>query len=137
MKVTMQEKEVHIFLELVLAGNLMLNGNRAQNEVLEDYDKLCYHLLGESLKQKGILCREDFDRKIADLRDRLYDRIQQYILEYERQSVSYTLAEQLAARDFPAEADEEQRICAAERYEKFLLQNGVSCIRLDVPAVAG
>lgn len=137
MEITMQEKDVHTFLELVLAGNLMLNGNRVQNEVLEDYDELCYRLLGESLKQKGIPCGEDFDRKIADLRDRLYDRIQQYVLEYERQSVPYTLAEQLAARDFPAEADEEQRIYAAERYEQILLQNGISCIRLDAPAVVG
>ncbi len=79
--ISMTAAEFSLLAQLVFLGNYVVNGCRSPKEELGEYNALADMIYRERYAQTtGIRDREEIeDNEIADVRDRLYDEVREYL----------------------------------------------------------
>ena len=83
--ISMTAAEFSLLAQLVFLGNYVVNGCRSPQEELGEYNALADMIYRERYAQTtGIRDREEIeDNEIADVRDRLYDEVREYLEAFE------------------------------------------------------
>lgn len=136
----MDQEEWQTLLELVFLGEYAVNACRPPKEISQKHRDAANALYRRHYEQTVKVSDPEAieDNEIADIRDEVYDSVQEYLERFEEDVCLEKLAELFAEREYPpTEGDaEEQNLKRglAEKYIRRRLQEkGLSAIRLDIP----
>ena len=131
-------EELNLLANLVFLGNYIINGSRLQENQVIKYDAIAekiYRKVYEvTRKLPGCFAT---DNELADIRDRAYDSIGEYLEEYERDVFLESLAKRIASLNYPIQENDEKTLSAhfraEESYIKKLKAQGESFVEIKAP----
>lgn len=143
MKINITKKQYRLLLDMVYAGNIMINGIRNQDELIKEYEDLEQYVFSFS-KDFGIEGLVEYDNEFKEyMPTREFDEsnINDFVNEYDDYVFWQELAGNLARRDvfkeFNGTINEDNSEDALKRqfevennYEEEFINNGLNNIRI-------
>ena len=119
-------------------GNFIINGIRFPAECLQEYNDLARKIYEINLKIKfGEQEPDKIENALADLRDRTYDSINEYLEAYEQDVYLERIAKRVTDINYPLnEYDEETlfiNLNAEKIYLTLLKENGDTYVSMEIP----
>lgn len=144
MKIECSKEEYKVLLDLVYAGNILLNGMRSQEEKIEMYSKM-EQCIFERADENGVIGKVAFDEEYGEYmptHEYEEEEFNEYIDEYESRVFWEELIMRLARRDALNYAgDVDQNITKAalkvmqeeleEKYEEEVEANGIMNLKVS------
>lgn len=115
----LEEEEWEQLMQLIFLGEYAVNGCRLPDEV-----SFAHKAVAEKMYRyfytmcSGVDDAEE--NEIADVRDRLYDAVQEYLEQFERDVCLDKVAEEIAKRDYPVICCTEEEMCDHDAAEILL-----------------
>lgn len=137
MNIELERSDWEKLLQLVFLGEYAVNACRMPQEISWEHRAVAQKLYRMQCLQIGKFSDADAieENEIADVRDRIYDSVQEYLAQFEQDVCLEKLAEMLAERDYPAANCDARQMLARERaeqvYKTKLRKEGIRLIRLE------
>ena len=138
-RLEMDQEEWQTLLELVFLGEYAVNACRPPKEISQKHRNAANAFYRRHYEQTVKVSDPEAieDNEIADIRDEVYDDVQEYLERFEEDVCLEKLAELFAEQEYPlTEGDAEEqnfkRGLAEKHIRRRLQEEGLSSIRLDI-----
>lgn len=139
-EIKLSEKEFIRLVQLVFLGNYVINGIRNEEEQISAYNKLDRKLTRIEYevynKTSG---RNAEDNELADLWDRTYDIVQEYLEAFEKDVFRDKLSKWITWENYPIIPGDEISLkkhwAAEEEYIKLIKEQGVRFAQVSAPKI--
>ena len=135
MQIELQQEELKKLLHCVFLGNYVINGCREPSQVIEGYkvfERKIYMIYYEACHRGFEVAEEN---ELADIRDRVYDELAEYIDQFEYDIWIEKTAELVAEKEFSFDACDEirmrKRFIAEMLFKERLQQEGCKIVNVD------
>ena len=137
MKIELNQEDLKKYLHFAFLGNYVINGCREPSKVIQEYEVLEKKLYALYYKVCCFGFESAMENTLADIRDRVYDELAEYIDQFENEIWLEKTAEIVAEREFETEKDEEMRMrktfVAEILIQKRLRSDGGRIVHIDFP----
>lgn len=137
-EIKLSKDELDRLVQFVFLGNFVINGIRLPQDCLMDYETLAKKIydvklnLGENKSDKN-------ENELADLKDRIYDSVSEYLEAYEQDMYLEKLAKRVTDINYPLNGYDEKALFlnfrAEEIYIKILKENGDAYVHMGTPRI--
>lgn len=137
-EIKLSKDELDRLVQFVFLGNFIINGIRLPQDCLLDYETLAKKIydiklnLGENKSDKN-------ENEFADLKDRIYDSVSEYLEGYEQDMYLEKLAKKVTDINYPLNGYDENALFinfrAEEIYIKLLKENGDAYVHMEAPRI--
>lgn len=139
-EIKLGEKEFIRLMQLVFLGNYVINGIRNEEEQISEYNKLDRKLTRMEYEvYNQISGRNAEDNELADLWDRTYDTVREYLEAFEKDVFLEKLAKWITWENYPIIPGDEISLkkhwTAEEEYIKLIKEQGVRFAQVSAPKI--
>ena len=140
-KIELEREEWQTLMELVFLGEYAVNACRSPQEISRKHADLADAMYRRQYEAENDVSDPDAieENEIADVRDQIYDRVQEALERFETDVYMEKAAELTAQREFPVTGYDEAQMIRREIAEGLLKQKlhaeGIGAVDIDYPAL--
>lgn len=125
-------------VQFVFLGNFIINGIRLPQDCLREYEDLTNKMYEIKTKLEEHKSDKN-ENEFADLQDRIYDSVCEYLEAYEQDVYLEKLAKRVTDINYPLNGYDEEALFinfrAEEIYIKILKENGDAYVHMEAPRI--
>ena len=140
-KIELEREEWQTLMELVFLGEYAVNACRSPQEISRKHADLADAMYRRQYEAENDVSDPDAieENEIADVRDQIYDRVQEALERFVTDVCMEKVAELTAQREFPVTRYDEAQMIRREIAEGLLKQKlhaeGIGAVGIDYPAL--